>query len=134
MSKEYAEDKIRQALQNYGGNVALARKQVMLWAHDDAALMRAIAAPHLDGIIAYQVERVASGRAELEKRHPEVDATKTQEEENFGMDLLRAVAASDAAIFGHGGGATPKRKIASKQHIDAIHKMASSSRNIKKKK
>ncbi len=133
MSKEYAEDKIRQALKEYGGNIALARKQVMLWAHDDAALMRSIVAPHLDGIIAYQVERVASGRAELERRHPSKTSPK-KEEENFGMDLLRAVASSDATVFGYDSPITPKRKSASKQHIDAIHKMASASRNIKKKK
>ncbi len=133
MSKEYAEDKIRQALKTHGGNVALARKQVMLWSHDDAALMRAIAAPHLDGIIAYQVERVASGRAELEKRHPKAATKAKKEEENFGMNLLRAVAASDSAVFGMEDSTRPKRKTASKQHIDAIHKMASLSRNTKKK-
>ncbi len=135
MSREYAEGKIKQALKAHGGNIALARKQVMLWAHDDAALLRAIAAPHLDGIIAYQVERVASGRAELEKRNPEkAKAAPKKEEDNFGVDLLRAVAASDATVFGYDSPITPKRKAASKQHIDAIHKMASLSRNIKKKK
>ena len=132
MSREYAEDKIREALRMHGGNVALARKQVMLWSHDDAALMRAIASPHLDGIIAYQVERVASGRAELEKRHPET-TPEVKEEEDFGMNLLRAVAASDSAVFGMEDSTRPKRKTASKQHIDAIHKMASLSRNTKKK-
>ena len=124
MSKEYAEDKIRQALSAHSNNVALARKQVIDLAYSDPALMKALARPHLDGIVAYQVERVASGRAELEKRHPEQPVPKEGEE--FGMDLLRAVAASDAAVFGHEDGAMPKRRIASKQHIEAIHKMASS--------
>ncbi len=133
MSNEYAQSKIRQALKNHGGNIALARKQVMLWAYDDAALLRSIAAPHLDGIIAYQVERVASGRAELEKRHPEMAVKVKKEEDNFGMNLLRAVADSDATVFGMEYGLRPKRKSASKQHIEAIHKMAALSRNAKKK-
>ncbi len=135
MSREYAEDKIREALRINGGNIALSRKQIMIWAHDDAALMRAIASPHLDGIIAYQVERVASGRAELENRHPsETPKEKPKEDDNFGMNLLRAVAASDATVFGQDNVITPKRKQASKQHIDAIHKMVASGGNISKKK
>ncbi len=133
MSREYAEDKIRDALKNHGGNVALARKQIMLWSHDDALLLRALATPHLDGIVAYQVERVASGRAELESRQSK-KSPKAKEGENFGMDLLRAVAASDANIFGQDNIMTPKRKTASKQHINAIHKMASANRNSGKNK
>ena len=131
MSREYAEEKMKQALKECGGNLTLARKQVLIWAHDDAALLKAIVSPHLDGIIAYQVERVASGRAEIEKRQPEI-AQKTSSEENFGMDLLRAVAADEATVFGQDDVITPKRKGASKQHIDAIHKMAAASRNSKK--
>lgn len=130
MSREYAEDKIREALKIHGDNIALARKQIMLWSHDDAALMRGIASPHLDGIIAYQVERIASGRCELEKRHPE--DIKKSKEENFGMDLLRAVASNEATVFGQDNIISPKRKSASKQHIDAIHKMAAAGRNAKK--
>ncbi|PCJ99915.1 MAG: hypothetical protein COA45_03640 [Zetaproteobacteria bacterium] len=124
MSKEYAENKIRDALKAHGGNTCLARQHIVHEAQSDAALMRALARPHLDGIVAYQVERVASGRAEMEKRHPK--APTTNKSDNFGMELLRAVAASDAEIFGQEG-MGKKRKIASKQHIDAIHLMATKS-------
>ena len=132
MSREYAEEKIREALKLNGGDLMRSRQQVMSWAASDSRLMSALAAPHLDGIVAYQVERVASGRAELEKRHPEVK--KAPDEGGvFGMDLLRAVAASEATVFGHdGAGAPPKRRYASKQHIDAIHKMAGKGRPNKK--
>ncbi|MGH1377206.1 MAG: hypothetical protein ACRBB3_00130 [Alphaproteobacteria bacterium] len=122
MSKEYAESKIREALSANGGNIGLARQSVIAMAQTDADLLRALSRPHLDGIVAYQVERVASGRAEMEKRHPEVTPVESKKDD-FGMDLLRAVAASDAETFGQesiGG----KRKSASKQHIQAIHKMA----------
>lgn len=127
MSREYADNKIKEALRAHSNNRALARQQVIAWALEDPALMKAIARPHLDGIVAYQVERVASGRAEMETRHPE-EIEKPDEEANFGMDLLRAVAADEAAIFGHEDSVNrPKRRAASKQHIDAIHKMASQS-------
>ncbi|PCJ02819.1 MAG: hypothetical protein COB14_00975 [Alphaproteobacteria bacterium] len=128
MTKEYAESKIREALTAHGGNVALARQHIVSMAQTDAALMRALAHPHLDGIVAYQVERVASGRAEMEKRHPKEPAKNKVD--NFGMELLRAVAASDAETFGQEGMGA-KRKVASKQHINAIHQMASKSQIFK---
>ncbi len=124
MSREYAETKIREALKLCNGNMARARQQIVMLAQDDAKLLKALTQPHLDGIVAYQVERVASGRAEIEKRHPEDPAPSI--EENFGMELLRAVAASDVQVFGQEEPTGAKRKIASRQHIDAIHKIAAS--------
>ncbi len=129
MSNEYAENKIREALSLHDGNISRARATVLLQSNDDPALLRALTSPHLDGIIAYQVDRVASGRAEIEKRHPEKPAPTM--EEHFGMNLLRAVAASDAPVFGQEGISPTKRHGASKQHIDAIHKMVSSRHNKK---
>ncbi len=130
MSREYADTKIREALKLCNGNMALARKQIITLAQNDSALLQALTQPHLDGIVAYQIERVASGRAEIENRFP--DEPPPKKEENFGMELLRAIASSDVQIFGQentsSGG---KRKSASRQHIDAIHKIASSRRNKK---
>lgn len=123
MSKEYAENKIRETLKNSGGNITLARKAIVSDAQNDLDLLRALTNPHLDGIVAYQVERVASGRAELEKRPP-VSPPKSDEEENFGMELLRAVAASEAAIFGQQNPMGNRKTGASRKHIDAIHKIA----------
>ena len=132
MSREYAETKIREALKLCDGNMKRARQQLMTLAQDDLKLLSAIVQPHLDGIIAYQVERVASGRAEMEQRHPNEPLPKPGE--NFGMDLLRAVASSDVTVFGQDDTSfNRKRKTASKQHIDAIHKIAASTRNKKNK-
>ncbi len=132
MANEYAENKIREALTLHDGNISRARSTILLQSHDDPLLLRALAAPHLDGIIAYQVDRVASGRAEIEKRHPKKSVNKSnKKEENFGMNLLRAVAASDANIFGMDNGIPLKRHGASKQHIEAIHKMVASRHNKK---
>ncbi|MGH1455589.1 MAG: hypothetical protein ACRBDI_02305 [Alphaproteobacteria bacterium] len=126
MSKEYAEEKIRESLSLHGGNTARARKHLISLAQNDLKLLSALTLPHLDGIVSYQVDRVASGRAELEKRHPESASPSIKKQDNFGMDLLRAVAASESTVFGQQNPVGSRRKIASKQHIDAIHKIAAS--------
>lgn len=127
MSNEYAENKIKDALKLCNGNMRLARQQIVALAREDMYLLRALVRPHLDGIVAYQVERVASGRAEKEEDHPEFPLSKI--DDDFGMKLLRAAVSDDVRVFGRDNMLQPrKRKIASKQHIDAIHKMASSRR------
>lgn len=131
MSREYADTKIKEALKLCDGNVGRARQQIITLAQDDMKLLSALVKPHLDGIVAYQIERVASGRAEMEKRHPEEPPPNL--EENFGMELLRAIASEDVAIFGQEENLSRKKKVASKQHIDAIHKLAASSRKKKNK-
>ncbi len=131
MSREYANKKIKEALQLCNGNAARARQQIVILAQDDIKLLNALVKPHIDGIVAYQVERVASGRAEFESRHP--NEKPSIKDQSFGMDLLRAIASSDVAVFGLEGGSTlRKRSGTSKQHIDAIHKLAAS-RHKKKK-
>lgn len=139
MSREYADSKIKEALNMHGGNTALARQQIITWSYDDPELMRALARPHLDGIVSYQVDRVSSGRATVkEKPRPTRKPPQKQEtpkEENFGMDLLRAVAATGTVVFGQEDSGSPvKRRAASKQHIEAIHKLASSRHNADKTK
>ncbi len=130
MSREYAETKIREALKLCNGNTGRARQQIITLAQDVMQLLKDLVRPHLDGIVAYQIERVASGRAELEKRHPKIPLP--DENENFGMELLRAIASEDVTIFGQDDHFPRKRKGTSKQHIDAIHQMAASARKKKK--
>lgn len=135
MSREYAENRIKEALKLSGGNQTLARQQIIEWAYEDKKLLFALARPHLSGIVAYQIDRVASGRADAEKRVP-LAAQEIEEEKpgEFGMDILRAIAAEDASIFGqddvksHG-----KRSGVSKQHMDAIRMMAAHSKTPQKK-
>jgi hypothetical protein len=131
VSKEYAENKIKDALKLCNGNMGLARQQIVALAYEDMDLLRTLVRPHLDGIVAYQVERVASGRAEKEEYRPELPLPKI--DDDFGMKLLRAAVADDVRVFGRDNMRQPrKRKIASKQHIEAIHKMASSRRQQNK--
>ncbi len=133
MSVHYAEEKIREALRLCGGNMMQARQQVTKWAQDDHALMNALTKPHLDGIIAYQIERVSSGRADTENLNLAPAASGKKRPDSFGMELLRAVADSEVTVFGLETASAPKgRKTASRSHIEAIHKMALARHNKNK--
>ena len=128
MSLEYAETRIKEALELHHGNEAKARQQIIAWTNDDAKLLHALAKPHLSGIVAYNIERVASGRAD-EARKASIAATKAapetqeqvpSEEEEFGMEILKAVAGSPEVFGLETPGAPKKRSSVSKSHIDAI--------------
>ncbi len=134
MSLEYAEQRIKEALKLNGGNQVKARQQVIAWTFEDAKLLHALAKPHLSGIVAYNIERVASGRADAAKKvqaAPEKKpASKAKSngkdtEEQFGLEILKAVA-GDPEIFGlEDPGAPRKRGGVSQSHLDAIKVIAS---------
>lgn len=135
MPMEYAENKIEEALKQAGGNATRARQQIIAWCYEDSKLLHELTKSHLTGIVAYNVERVQSGR---HKTKPEVvrntpDVPDMQDEE-LGMEILRAVAADDAVVFGHENNGLPqlKRGKASKQHMDAIKLIASKSKTPQK--
>ncbi|MFP4386235.1 MAG: hypothetical protein ACLFP8_07115 [Alphaproteobacteria bacterium] len=131
MSKKYVQDKIKDALKLCNGNMGLARQQIVALAQEDNTLLKALVRPHLDGIVAYQVERIVSGRADSQDEHPNLPDPEI--DEKFGMELLRAVAAQDVTVFGHDNMRQPrKKKVASRQHIEAIHKLASKNHKHKK--
>ncbi|MCL4679419.1 MAG: hypothetical protein KJ017_12590 [Alphaproteobacteria bacterium] len=135
-SRLYVENRIREALKKARGNKNLARQQLIAWTYEDAKLLHALTRPHLDGIIAYNIDRLLSGRGEAAKEEgvnaktaakTPPPAARKAKVDDFGMELLRAVAASDAAIFGQETGAPPaKRGQASRRHVDALMKMAAS--------
>lgn len=127
MSREYAEQRIKDALKKTGGNAVKARQQVIAWTYEDAKLLHALTKAHLTGIVAYNIERILAGRGAAEE-HPVPETPKqkkAKEEENFGMELLKAVAGNSGATFGLEGysGGAPKRPKVSKGHIDAIRAM-----------
>ena len=154
MSRQYVENRIKEALKKSRGNTHLAQQQIIAWTYEDAKLLHYLARPHLDGIVAYNIERLLSSRAQEIKnarqgkenislpksggkpsdaagassKKPQVGARGKGKPEEFGMDILKAVAASDAAVFGfENNSPQSKRKQASKRHIDALQKMAASS-------
>lgn len=137
MSLEYAESRIREALKLARGNQMKARQQVIAWACEDVKLLQALARPHLSGIVAYNVERVASGRADAKHEspaeRPSSPGAGAQKKENFGLEILKAAAGADTQIFGlEDTGAPQKRKGVSQSHIDALKAMAAKSGNPKK--
>ncbi|MFN3700381.1 MAG: hypothetical protein ACK4VI_02530 [Alphaproteobacteria bacterium] len=134
MSKEYAERRIKEALKKTGGNAVKARQQVIAWTYEDPKLLHALTKSHLTGIVAYNIERILSGRGAAEdisdiqsvnKSAGQGAKTAAQKEENFGMELLKAVAGNSGAMFGMESysGNAPKRPKVSKSHIEAIHAM-----------
>lgn len=131
MSREYAEKRIKEALKKTGGNAVKARQQVIAWTYEDPKLLHALTKAHLTGIVAYNIERILSGRGAAEEQptpaaRPKSPAAK---EENFGKELLKAVAGNSGATFGLEGysGAGSKRPKVSKNHINAIKAMTKKS-------
>ncbi len=131
---DYAERYIRDALKMYKGNALKTRKQLIAWAMEDARLMQELVKPHLNGIVAYNIERVASGRSEKAKSlEPLAEKVKGKSgAEKFGMEILKAVVADNATVFGFEDQPS-RRKGASKDHVDAIKKLASKSKFKKDK-
>lgn len=132
MSIEYAQMRIKEALRQNGGHVGKAQKQVVAWARQDSRLLLALTQHHLNGITAYHIERVASGRGD---RLPEVPrapvvsepprAESSKKSDSFGMQVLKAVVREDPTIFGMEAYSTPpKRGQASQRHVDTIHRIA----------
>lgn len=133
MSLEYADERVAEALRQTDGNQAKARQLIITWAMSDTKLLQALTRHHLKGIVAYHVERVASGRATKPKAVPErPQKAKAQSDDEFGMEILKAIANSSSAIFGLEGYSSPQgRRQASQSHIDAIKQMAERGKNRK---
>lgn len=127
MSREYAEKRIKEALKKTNGNAVKARQQVIAWTYEDSKLLHALTKAHLTGIVAYNIERILSGRGAAEESPVPASAPtkKKTEEENFGTELLKAVAGNSGAMFGLEAYSTSSRKRpkVSKAHLQAIQAM-----------
>lgn len=127
MSREYAEKRIKEALKKTNGNAVKARQQVIAWTYEDSKLLHALTKAHLTGIVAYNIERILSGRGAAEENPIPTSAPtkKKAEEENFGTELLKAVAGNSGAMFGleaYSGNSSKRPKV-SKSHLQAIQAM-----------
>lgn len=132
MSREYVENRIKQALQKANGNALKARQQIIAWCYEDAKLLQILTKAHLNGIVAYNIERILAGRGAAKSESP---APKPIVAENaFGKEILRAVAGDNGAMFGLEGqaGGLARRGKASQQHVDALRMMAARSKTSKK--
>ena len=141
MSSEYAEKRIKDALKLARGNRNKARQQLIAWTYEDPKLLHALTKAHLSGIIAYNIERVASGRADAAKAQREAPppqkqppqkqptqqaqaAQKPKKEESFGMQILKAASGSHEVFGLEDLGRPQKRGAASQNHINAIRALA----------
>ena len=131
MDKNYVEEKIKDAIKRSGGNMTRARQQIIAWAFEDARLLQELTKAHLSGIVAYNIERVASGRAASQKQVEEPVAempTPKEEEADFGVEILKAVAGNSGAVFGFEPSTMKKRPQVSQGHVDALRMMAGKSK------
>lgn len=135
MNRDYAEQRIRDALKASGGNATKARQTIIAWALDDTKLMHELVAPHLTGIAAHAVSHVQNMK---EKPVPDAPAAPKKaapavKSDPFGMEILKAIALGNPAQFGQesGSGVSIKKQQASQRHIDAIRQMVSKNKSEK---
>ncbi len=129
MSREYAEDKIKQVLELTRGNTTQARQQIMSLCQEDMKLLQELTSPHMTGIIAHAIGRVASGKSTAKPTAPQDDEASKKD---FGLEILKTIAGGDTAQFGRENNGRPVgKREASQSHIDAIQQMVN--KNTSKK-
>lgn len=129
MSREYVENRIKEALKLSKGNPTKARQQIIAWTFEDTKLLHGLARPHLTGIVAHAVNRVIYHQ-HMEEDAPEIPETPqpvNMEPATFGAQILKALQSENTATFGRESAAPlpPRRKQASQSHIEALKAMAS---------
>lgn len=143
MAQSYLQKCILQALAKAKGNETRARAMIAAQALEDGELLLALAKPHLSGIVAHAVGRQAIQQKAKKERDMEeipplpkaaVKSTKTKKENDFGLDLLKALGGANVPKFGVED-AAPRvaKKQASQQHVNALKLMAAKSKTSKKK-
>ena len=128
MSREYSTVKIKLALEAAKGNAAKVRQIIIAEAMQDSKLLKELVAPHMAGIVAHAVGRVASGDADSHAAKTSKESVSETNADSFGIDILKTIAGGDTAQFGQESYARPMKKHeASKAHIDAIKQMVKKS-------
>jgi hypothetical protein len=126
MNRDYAERRIREALQASGGNEGKARQQIIAWALDDTKLLHELVAPHITGIVAHAVGRVKTMKEKPVPAEPAKGKKPAPgKEDTFGLEILKAIAMGNPAQFGLESGVAIKKQQASQRHVDAIRAMVS---------
>lgn len=131
----YTETKIREALTLAKGEEGRAVRLILGWVADDPQLLLDLTRPHLNGIVAYAVDRAVRRAEQVPVPPPAAPDFDSLPGEAFGKELLKAVAFGQPARFGREtlgvNLPAPKRQGASKRHIDAIHRIADASTQAK---
>jgi hypothetical protein len=132
MNRDYSEAKIREALKLSGGNTTRARQQIIAWAFDDTKLLHELMAPHMTGIVAHAINHVMAASQKPAPKPAQVKVATEAKGQEFGMEILKAIALGNPAQFGHEGGSAPSKKpVTSQRHIDAIKEMVAKGKSKK---
>ena len=125
MSREYTEKQIRAALKKAQGNPARAQQHVIAQAMQDPKLLLGLTQGHLTGIVSLWINRVITKMNREPEVVPDEPELLDMTPASFGKEILSAMEKGDVAKFGEESSAPmPGRKKASRNHIDAIHKLA----------
>jgi len=123
MSQKYAIDKIKKALDVTRGHAGKTRQMVIAQAMEDPKLLKELVKPHMVGIVAHAVNRVVRGKTEPESV-PTPSPEAQNDENSFGLDILKTIAGGDTTQFGQESYGRPMgKKGVSQKHIDAIQAM-----------
>ena len=136
MSANYLVSRIKEALYDAKGNKARAQTQLIAWAAQDAELLKALTQAHIKGIVAFHVDRVASGKV-TQSVAPAKAAKKPQaaakgrkmvnmaEGTEFARDILRGASDPSAPIFGLESYIAPTQGTqVSERHKDALRQLS----------
>jgi hypothetical protein len=127
MSREYAAERIKEALKLSKGNATKARQLIVAWTNEDPRLLASLTRPHLTGIVAHAINRVITSGDNLTETPPAKPNALNTTPETFGREIMEALKGS-ATVFGHEGGVSQGRRVmASQRHIDALKRMAQKS-------
>ncbi|MBL8642030.1 MAG: hypothetical protein JNL76_07950 [Alphaproteobacteria bacterium] len=140
MAQSYLQKCILEALAKAKGNETKARALIAAQALDDHDLLIALSKPHLSGIVAHAVGRqsiqIKAKKDRLEDLPPlpKPPSSKGTKENDFALDLLKALGGNNVAKFGVED-AAPRvgKKPASQQHVNALKLMAAKSKTNKKR-
>ncbi len=139
MAQSYLQKCVLDALAKAKGNETKARALIAAQALEDNQLLLALAKPHLSGIVAHAVGRQAIQQKAKKERGDELPplpkvAAKGKKDNDFALDLLKALGGANVAKFG-AEDAAPRvgKKQASQQHVNALKLMAAKSKTNKKR-
>lgn len=138
MAQSYLQKCILEALAKAKGNETKARALIAAQALEDNELLIALSKPHLSGIVAHAVGRQAiqqrAKKDRMEDLPPLPKAPSKGKDNDFALDLLKALGGNNVAKFGVED-AAPRvgKKVASQQHVNALKLMAAKSKTNKKR-
>lgn len=130
MSHQYAMSRVKDALEQSGGNHLKAQRLLAQWIEKDHSLLFGLVTPHLHSIITHALTHVALPPRKAPQ--PRKLSAKEYEGSEFASSILQSMRGrdEDTGTFGQ----TTPRNVAppgktSKAHVDAINILANASRD-----